>query len=59
MNETEPPPFTDVGFDPEKVRGFDWTKVGEGHPQQHHGVHSRGEWREHCRACQAEREALE
>jgi hypothetical protein len=59
MSDLDPPPFTDVGFDPEKVRGYDWRTVGEDHPQQHQGAHYRGVWPEHCKACRDEREALE
>lgn len=54
-----PPAFTDVGFDPTAVKGYDWrTQPNRLHPQQHIGAHFAGEWSETCRQCQLEKDAL-
>lgn len=44
------------GWTAESVRGFDWRKVGESHPQQHHGAHYQGVWNENCLECERLRE---
>lgn len=44
------------GWTAESVRGYDWRKVGESHPQQHIGAHYRGVWNENCLECERLRE---